>query len=204
MSVVDILFDATDQPSKNQVRVINDKLDDMLNVLDQGTLIRVFSISAHIGGLSSIEFEMCMPTLPSKTSDFTGNKLFAKRNYEDKFKIPLESAITSILTRPEQETSPIIEALHDYSQKNHPKASTRQVIIFSDLLQNTSDYSVYSESKRLITYPYDVDLNNAQVLVYVLERKGGVRKRQNRSFINDWSKVIGKHVDSLQFKKVRS
>ncbi len=204
LKVVDFLFDVTDQPSKNQKRVIEDRLSEKLSSLPQGTLVRLFSISSDVGGLSNVEFEMCKPAMVSETSELTGNKLLSERNYRIKFKDPLSYTLQSILTRKSQVLSPIIEALHDYSKKTHPVTASHEIIIFSDLLQNTGDYSVYSENKRLTSYPYDVDLNQAVVHFYVMERKGNMRKRQNRQFIEDWSKIVGKNVITLKFEKVRS
>jgi len=204
LKVVDFLFDVTDRPSKNQKRVIENRLEEKLSSLPQGTLVRIFSISSDIGGLSNVEFEMCKPAMVSETSELTGNKLLSERNYRIKFKAPLSYTLQSILIRKTQELSPIIEALHDYSKKVHPVTTSHEIIIFSDLLQNTDDYSVYSENKRLTSYPYDVDLNQADVHFYVMERKGNMRKRQNRQFIEDWSKIVGKNVMSLTFEKVRS
>ena len=197
--VLDILFDTTDISSENQKRVVKERITEKLNDINEGSLVRIYSISAEIGGLSNVEFEMCKPRTVAQTSDLTGNKVFAKRN-----KAPLDTIVNNMLNSKPQVKSPIIEALHDYSKKIHPVSTNKEIIIISDLLQNTKDYSIYNETKRLTTYPYMVDLKKADVQIYVMERKGNMRKRQNRLFIEDWSKMIGKNVENLKFDKVRS
>lgn len=202
--LLDVIIDTTDTPTVYQKKYIRQKIEETVNSMGVGSNVRVFPISNVIGGLGKNLFDRCKPKSSKDANGLIENRLMIERTYNEKFLADFEGVIDSVLETESQHESPIIEALYDYSRLTEVKASKKEIIIFSDLLQNTDDYSVYSTEKRLDKYPYDVNLKNSDVTVYVLERKGKYRARQSMQFIQDWNAIIGSGVSSLRFEKVRN
>jgi hypothetical protein len=202
-SQVDFIIDTTDPISDYQAQFLFKSIKSIVESKDIGTKIGVYSISSKIGGLSAELFGRCKPKSGSDANIFYENKIMVESAYNKGFFDIIRDTISEEVEANEQQRSPIVEAFLDYSKLEHGVSKSRELFVFTDLLQNTKDYSVYKTAAPLKDYPYSPSFDGTAVKVFLLERKGTLRDRQSTTIVTEWANLIGATAESLEFEKVR-
>jgi hypothetical protein len=93
-------------------------------------------------------FSKCKPA--EDGNELTDNVRQIRKRFADEFEKPLEAALAT--ATPKSSTSPIGEVLIDLSLSDYLRGVTNRLFVFSDLMQNSANTSLYrcSDSKQAI------------------------------------------------------
>lgn len=173
------LIDRSDDTPTQTVDEIRKRIIETIdNDVQQGELVSIFYISDGIQRNLKSTFESCKPQ-----SD--GNPLYEgtrtiEKNYDDKFRKPLQQALTGQPTG--AGSSPIAETLTDFTSSDYLDGEYNRLVVFSDLMQNSDALSLYGcSSKDTAIAGYRQrragaverpDLKNVEVRLNVIPRQG--------------------------------
>jgi hypothetical protein len=137
-----VLVDATDDMSAIQKAAVQTKLDQLVSRLREYEAIRVYSIDPGTDPLGP-GFQVCRPRSPEETSDWTGNKAAARRQFDEVFRPRLRNVLAQAVARPSSDASPIMEAVQAVVVGAFQKADVaaghtmpKRLVIVSDMLEN--------------------------------------------------------------------
>jgi hypothetical protein len=143
------VIDRTEAMSPLQTEALRHQLERLKEGLPPMHAIEVYSI-VPMGGavLRPLGGRVCNPPLPS--SGLTANPARAKKVWMSKFSEPLEQTFATLLEPHDEPTSPILESLQSISVTAFDTIDTsrpRRLVVVSDMLQNTPDFSQYSDRR---------------------------------------------------------
>lgn len=146
--VIAILIDATESLPERAARQAVIKIENILSSAPENSLINLYAIKS--GNESHIEpiTHICKPQNGVNMSNLTGNKRFAKDQYEQSFSKPLKAHINNLIVARSSASSPLVESMQSAiieSFTANPNTGLDRLIIVSDMIQNTSMYSFYRE-----------------------------------------------------------
>ncbi len=208
-----IVVDRTGEIPQSAQRAIRTNIETIIHNAPVGARISLFEIdSQYMRGLSSALFTKCKTRDGSNANPYNENPELLHRVYEEKFQAPFDLALNEVLTGSGQERSPILEALVDITSVGAfqiPAPTT--LYIFSDLLQNSAEYSQYKghqefhaasvlpEVNRLVP-----SLSGANVHLYYLLRTGKELKMQTNDHVQFWLDYLKvAHANVKLVKKIR-
>jgi hypothetical protein len=178
-----VLVDATDDLPEVGKREAYGILDDLITSLPAYYKldIRVLDIAAQ---RSRSLFAKCNPGDGSGLSEWTANPRVARARWLESFRKPAREAVNSSLGAAKAESSPIMAALQDIAIDQFSSAAAqraqKKLIVISDMLEFTRDYSQYPKAgdlsyerfKRSPAYlKFRTDLHGAEVRVEYVQRK---------------------------------
>jgi hypothetical protein len=105
----------------------------------QGELVSLFEISGASRTALKPVFSACVPQRDG--SDLTENRRKIQRQFAERFARPLDAALAAKQTK--SDSSPISEAISDLSASEYLGAPVNHLIVFSDMLQNSDNASLY-------------------------------------------------------------
>jgi hypothetical protein len=105
----------------------------------EGELISLFEISGSSRMSLKPVFSACLPQRDG--NDLYENRRKIQRQFGERFAKPLDQALAATPTP--SKSSPISEAIIDLSASEYLAAPTNRLIVFSDLLQNSPNASLY-------------------------------------------------------------
>jgi hypothetical protein len=149
-----VLIDNTDPFSASQIEAFKHELAGVHDAVTPWGMLTVASIGVQLPG--RIIFSRCSP---EKALDLVESIrrnedwLALKKQYEDQFQQPVQALIDRMPLTTTTPRSPILQTLADVIHQLGPywkDAPKRVLIIFSDLLENTQEFSQYDdESSRI-------------------------------------------------------
>ena len=172
-----IILDRTDPIPPNKYRAIANTIWTTVREMSVGEKLTICEIdSKYMRGLSQPIFSKCVPRDGSQADPFTENAKLLEAKYKKTFQEPLERTIAKYQMELEQPRSPIIESIMDCSDIKDFGAGTarRKLILFSDLLQHTKEFSQYrhikpfNEISKTILKHKVPNLNNVEIYIYYL------------------------------------
>ena len=177
-----ILIDHSDKLSVIQKAALQTRLWDIVENLPKNySQIKIFSADKINENVLAPELVLCNPGSEKEMSRFTENQKIVRKHYEEKFKKQLDEILNAILNKESSSQSPIMEAVQSVAvtsfigEKN--KRIKKKLILVSDLLQHTSDFSVYGGVIDFERYKsgnhwksVKSDLNDVEVELYFLHR----------------------------------
>jgi hypothetical protein len=107
--------------------------------VQQGELVSLFEISGSSRTSLEPVFSACVPQRDG--NDLYENRRKIQRLFAERFAKPLNAALAAKPVK--SETSPISEAITDLSASQYLTAPANRLIIFSDLMQNSANVSLY-------------------------------------------------------------
>jgi hypothetical protein len=138
-----ILIDKTDIiPIQTQTEIQNRAWDAIQEHSKMGDLISVYEITQNSLQNLKPSFQMCRPKSGDDASELTENV----KNIDKKFKEQFEKPLLNILSgnTGQAQNSPIAEAINDINlSKNLRDAEYGRILLFSDLMQHSSNVSTY-------------------------------------------------------------
>jgi hypothetical protein len=105
----------------------------------QGELVSLFEISGTSRTSLKPVFSACVPQRDG--NDIYENRRKIQRTFSERFSKPLESALAAEPTK--SDSSPISEAVIDLSASEYLSAPANRLIVFSDMLQNSDNATLY-------------------------------------------------------------
>jgi hypothetical protein len=192
IAAVIILFDLTDPlvsaQSSQLVQYLEREFDDAA-VGTQFTMGVVSEDPAEWGATAPL----CKPRTEKDVSALTQNLTMVKERYEQRFRLPLEANIRSMISASGANSSPIMESLQALISDT-PGFLTftgpRRVIVVSDLLQNSDAMSFYrgDDWKSFSSSPefarISRTLDSAEVTIFSVPRE--VEKIKDPTAVEDF------------------
>jgi hypothetical protein len=135
-----IVVDRSDDTPTQTVREIVARVKRFaLERAQENELISLFEISGASRTALNPVFSACLPQKDG--NDLFENRRHIQRYFEEHFATPLDAA----LARPPalSESSPISEAIIDLSASEYLDAPSNRLLVFSDLIQNSDNTSLY-------------------------------------------------------------
>lgn len=185
-----ILIDLSESVSvQTSNEMVNRVLTYIENDLKTGELVSIYTIS----DVSKKVFE---PIFVMRKPSNKGNRLFEnaqsiKKNYSENF---LEPLTTAIKVKPvNSKESPIAHAVTDISLSTNIKSSKNTLLIFSDMLENTSEFSMYGCNPKS-----DI------IASYKRSRRGGVERPTfyNTKIVLNIIPRIGRNISEFQCRDI--
>lgn len=135
-----IIIDRSDDtPSQTLEEIVARTKQFVAERAEQGELVSLFEISGASRTNFKPVFSACVPQRDG--NDIYENRSKIQRQFAEQFTKPLDAALAG---RPaKSESSPISEAITDLSASRYLAAPANRLIVFSDMLQNSDNASLY-------------------------------------------------------------
>jgi hypothetical protein len=147
ISGVDILLvDASDPLTLFQQQLLGKTIDRMQSSLQPEEQVIVYKLTEEGGELLAPVFEGCSLDNGKKANLLYENPELIQKNFEKNFSQPLKDRFSKIELNNQMKTSPIIEAINLAAQRMEGnEVKHKKLIVMSDMLQNSSMGSQYSQ-----------------------------------------------------------
>lgn len=193
-----ILLDPSDSLNVVQKGVVDRILRYLEDSIPERSEIRLYTVAASGRRDTVPKFRRCVPSHPIDSPGTNYDMM--QRDYNDKFRSPLESNLRTLLDGPNDTVSPIVEAIQvSVVSAFRPRdaAIPRRLVIVSDMMQNSSDLSFYPPptpdyeifTRNPAYSTLRVDLSSVEVTVFLLARRdtgGPGASRQLKQFWEDY------------------
>lgn len=209
-----LLVDTTDPLSPVQQADLKNHLQKTKVSVPEYAAVDVYTVgpSTDHGLLKSLGERICNPGDGRNASTFTSNPRLMKEKWEDRFSRPLDEVFGRMLNSPEADRSPIFESIQSVAVTAFgvlpERTKLRKLIIVSDMLHNTEEYSQYHGIGSFAAFrssPYyrrvRADLRGVDVELYYLRRNNGPQGKQHIEFWQQYFEDSGAtlvHVLALQ------
>ena len=190
-----ILVDPSDSLTSVQRSVVPRILEAIELDAPETAEIRVYALSRAGRGDTASVLRMCVPGHPDGVSSLTGNPQIAAREYEE-FYTSLQRDLSALLDVQGDIVSPLLEGIQaTVVNAFQPRTSStpRQLLIASDMLQNSPALSFYREpvdfgslSRNPDYGTLRVDLSRVEVSVFLLARGGEAGRLQGANMRRFW------------------
>lgn len=193
-----LLVDKTDPLNFTQRQAFGVSMQDLVhNRVPEGYLLSVFVLGESFEATAQPTVELCNPGSDVGKSELTANLKRLRKQYLDRFVRPLEEAAESLIADQAASASPIFEMLQLVGIngfRKHSVQGPRRLIIVSDMLQNTSEFSMYRalpDFSLFVDSPYgqrvQADLANVDVEIHYLMTQP---RWQTRGHLLFWEKYL--------------
>ena len=196
-----VLVDATDSLNRKQIKEIKENLNEMRQNLELYEWVGIFVLNENNLTVPKPIIALCNPGNETTANEFIENISRVRRQYEKNFRAPMESAIDKLANLPEQKESPIFEMIQAVAlDSNFDSTKKRRLIIVSDMLQNTPEYSHYTgnmDYDKWRTTDYARDFLDSTLLrdvdvqiLYVKRHNEEVKSLQTRRHPEFWRRYF--------------
>lgn len=177
-----ILLDLTDPVGATQSVALRAELERRVVESPRGTLVSLGRVSDR-GDEMGATVALCRPMTGTEGGEWTRNPTQLDRRFQSGFLKPFEAALADMLDARQAKESPIMEGLQallaGVAATGVEVAGPRQIVIVSDLIQNSEALSFYrgedwasfkaSPNYRRLAR----NLDGAEVILFLVPRKGG-------------------------------
>ena len=203
-----LLIDKTDSLNFTQKQSFNVILKDLVGNVPKGYLLSVFALGENFEETAKPLVELCNPGDGSKESELTANigKLQAK--YKSRFLEPVSAISESLLISESEKLSPILEMVQLVGVngfRKHGVNGERRLIIVSDMLHNTPQFSMYKEKLSYADFsklPYgrktQSELLDVEIELHYLINRPELQTKRNLKFWEDYFINAGGRIVSVR------
>lgn len=138
-STVIVIDRSDDTPSQTLDEILARTKQFVSDRAQEGELVSLFEISGSSRTSLKPVFSACLPQRDG--NDLYENRRKIQRYFDERFAKPLDQALAHPPAR--SATSPISEAIIDLSASQYMASPANRLIVFSDLLQNSPNASLY-------------------------------------------------------------
>lgn len=205
-----ILIDASDHFSQSQQQRLKEALDDIIDDLSLHEWLGIYVLDSDNPHLVRPKIGKCYPGGAAEANPLYQNPQQLQRALEKEFSQPLAEAMLEIAAASdEQASSPILEMIAAVAtDTGYSARGSRRLIIVSDMLHNTPEYSHYRGSPdfasfRRLEYAHnflDRILDDVQVEILHVRRPRDERYH-NRRYISFWEEyfaAVGARLERVQ------
>lgn len=207
-----VLVDKTDPFSPTQRDVFLSKVRELKATLEQGERLSIYVLDDHNYRAPKPSLSMCNPGSGRTANPLYQNPRQMQQKFDRTFGRPLDQVAQEMIVTTTQNSSPIIEMIYSISQLHDfgPNQPYRRLVIFSDLMQNTTEFShfpnmrSYSEFRRTdYARRLRADLRGDHVEVVYLLRPELYQIQQSTVHQNFWGDFFqDTGVASIDFRRV--
>ena len=204
-----VLIDATDSLSASQVKTIREEVNALRNRLALNEWVGIFVLDEDNLTLPAPEVALCNPGDESTANPLYENPVQVQQRFEQEFRKPIEQAVERLTDLPPKPTSPILEMIRAVAlNRDFDSTQGRRLIVISDMLQNTANYSHYREGANFQQWQgtrqakefLQLSLLGVEVEILYLKRTE-VRALQTHGHVAFWEgyfDAVGAVVNSLK------
>ena len=206
-----VLIDRSDKLNVAQQMAIRINLNDIREGIPKGGEFSLYSVNSTRNALLQNEFKICNPGRKENINPLIGNPSIVERRWKTGFAEPLKKVLDSMLEPNIASESPIMESIQSVALtsfsgeklKNVPK----RLIIVSDMLHKTSEFSCYSgklDFTKFKNIPYfrkirsNLDGVRISILYVRRETKRSVQGRKHIEFWQNFFFDQGAIVDYVK------
>lgn len=174
----------------------------------EGHLLSVFALDEDFKKTATPLVELCNPGDGAGKSEFDSSPKKLKAKYQSKFAEPMLRLSESLIANKPAKWSPIFEMLQLVGINGYRKQDVkgeRRLIIISDMIQNTSQYSMYKEEIDYTTFASSIygkktqpDLNDVSVELHYLMNSPKIQTKRNLKFWEDYFFRAGARIVAAQ------
>jgi len=194
-----LVFDKSDTYNKIQQQFLKRFFSDFKVGLKAGTRISIYVIDDNKDKEIAPDFVVCAPRTGDDANAFYENPKLIRQRWQEQFEQPMDRVIEGFMQPGKADFSPIMEVFQFISLTAFPPRETRaekQIIIISDMLQHTPEWSHYRGQMNFITLQkssyyqrINTNLQHAEVkILYV--RRDGREALQNKRHAFFWAEFI--------------
>jgi hypothetical protein len=195
-----LLVDKTDPLTFTQKQAFGVLLDDIVTRrVAPGFLISVFVLGEDFTQTAKPLLEICNPGQGEGKSELNANLKRLHLQYEARFREPLLAQAEALQSASPARYSPILEMLQITSIngfRKHSAAGERRLIVVSDMLHNTAQFSMYKAGVDFRTFSASdygkkthLDLANVTVELHYLMNYPQLQTRRHLLF---WEELFAK------------
>lgn len=191
-----ILVDPSDSLTSVQRSVVPRLLETIELEAPETSEVRVYALARAGRGDTASVLRVCVPPHPESVSSITGNPRIAQREY-DQFATSLRESLSALVSTEGDAISPLLESIQVASVNAfQPRLSNmpRQLLIVSDMLQNSPTMSFFREAVDFGSLSRNpdygtlrVDLSGVEVSVFLLARGGEAGRIQADNMRQFWA-----------------
>ena len=143
-----VIVDKTDPWNDNQAKMLETAIWGLVaNKMKTEERLVIFTFGEDFQTGFPPLFSRCKPPSGKEMDDIVQSREYYNRNYKKEFVDPLAEVLENVKKAQNQRCSPIIEALVDILKRqtivDHPGTNT--VVMFSDMAQNSTNFSILHE-----------------------------------------------------------
>jgi hypothetical protein len=204
-----LLVDKTDPFTRTQRLAFAELLREIATArVARGELVSVFVLGESVDAAVEPVFERCNPGSAQDASKWNANPERLRRQYEQNFLEPLAAVAQHIQVAKPAAVSPIMEMLQLVAINGFRRNAVhgpRRLIVVSDMLQNTNEYSHYrgeASFERLRERPYfqrvRVDLSGVAVELRYLMHAPALQNRGHARFWEAYIREMGASLTAVR------
>lgn len=174
----------------------------------EGELLSVYALGQDFRKDSEPLFEKCNPGDGRDKSGWKDNPELWKKRFDTEFKDPILRLQEDLKALQPAAQSPIMEMIQHVGLHfaRHDVKGPRRLVILSDMLHNTTDYSMYVEEpdfgalqKRPRFQKLRAKLRGADVEILVLLNRPQIQNRRLTKFWEDYLEDAGAKLQAVDF-----
>lgn len=207
---VALVFDKSDTYNKVQQQFLRRFFNKFKAGLLPGTRVSVYVIDDQQNKDIAPDFVVCAPRTGIDANAFYENPKRIQQRWHRQFEQPLDQAIEGFMQAGKSDFSPIMEIFQTISLSAFPlndSAADKQIIIISDMLQHTAEWSHYrgqmdftALQKTAYYQRINTQLQNAEVTILYVRREGKeqLQNKRHAFFWADYIESIGGRVTLIE------
>ena len=193
-----VVLDKTDKLNSNQQRAILNYINREKSRLDTFEKFSIFTLTDSSYANPDPIFSKCCPGTGKEANQLYQNPRKIQLRFDQLFSKPLKENMSDIFSNDIGSKSPIMEMIRDLSFRDDfgEAVQKRTLIIISDMMQNTLNYSQYSDSLDYTDFsqqPYadelTTNLGSVDVIILYLHRDH-LRKIQGKRHLSFWKRYL--------------
>jgi hypothetical protein len=204
-----LLVDKTDPLNFTQKEAFSVIIKELIERnVPEGYLLSVFALGEDFTENATPLVELCNPGDGTGKSEFTANLTHLKNQYQSKFAAPMLGLSESLLATQPAKWSPIFEMLQLVGlngYRKHGVRGERRLIIMSDMLQNTPQFSMYKGPVEYSTFAASdygkkaqPELYGVSVELHYLMNSPQLQTKRNLKFWEDYFAKAGAHIVAVR------
>lgn len=140
-----VLIDQSDPFSENDIEWVFELINDEAHSLPKYGRLTVLTPNAANPYAPNRVFSKCTPGSGTNANPITQNPKMIEAKWEETFHDPLLADVRIAMLDTRQDNSPLSEAVFAISDRAdfQPDAEERRLVVVSDLMQHSSDFSFY-------------------------------------------------------------
>ena len=202
-----IIIDATDSLNDGHRKSLQTEMDSLRIRLARHEWLGLYVLDEGELNLPKPLIALCNPGNDNTCNPAIANCQEAERIYKKDFAEPMKEQIKSLTSLPEKNESPIFEMLEAVVRDGHfDKSQKRRLIVVSDMLHHTGDYSHYGDNIDFATWQetdyarqfLKLPLNGADVEIWYIKRDPKKQPREHREFWEEYFNAVGATVREVK------
>lgn len=204
-----LLVDKTDPLTYTQKEAFMVTLKELVQKrIPEGFLFSVFVLGEDFKENSKPLVELCNPGTGQDRSELTDNLRKLNRQYQDRFLSPLLKQSEKLMSSQPAKVSPIFEmmqlvAINGF--RKHGVIGERHLIVISDMLHNTQQFSMYKSPTDYATFASSkygqksqLELHDVKVEIYYLMNSPQLQTKRNLKFWEEYFNKAGAQIISVR------